>query len=468
MKNPAIGAPTLDSLPKAANRRRRCGPPMTEFRVAVETVTPILGGSAMTRQFDETEIIRPSTIRGHLRFWWRVLNAHRFDESKQMCERESEIWGSVAFGSRNDQNRSSVEIRVSVEKASEVDYSAIDLNNTFGAYALWPAREEKRSRIPTAPRRKEGTSFNLIVSTPTAFENEIIETIKAWISFGGYGSRVRRGLGSFTVKASESSTWLSGGATRNDLTVLFGRDVFDLVRRVNTDTPVFAGAALQVLNPPSFDATTTWTTALNWLRDFRQGTKGSPGNRARESGPQLFRPSVSNWPEPDKIRHLTGKTTVHVPRYSNTPAWPRAGFGLPINVHFQDQSRQPRLGWTRNSGLPRNLRWNEINLGTEPRDVQLVWQSPGGLPCDRLASPLIVKALPLADRRFVACALWLDRSYPDGDVVLKGIPHSGAPFDQLVAEGDASLFSPIKSGISLRTAFLDWLDRTQNTTVVAP
>ena len=38
---------------------------------------------------------------------------------------------------------------------------------------------------------------------------------------------------------------------------------------------------------------------------------------------------------------------------------------------------------------------------------------------DRFASPLIVKALPLADNRFVPCALWLNRAYPVGAVSLR-------------------------------------------------
>ena len=96
---------------------------------------------------------------------------------------------------------------------------------------------------------------------------------------------------------------------------------------------------------------------------------------------------------------------------------------------------------------------------------------------DRLASPLIVKALPLADGRFAPCALWLHRGYPDGKVGLKKDDprhdRSRADFDVLVAPGDKARFAPLASGndapqgTRLRTAFFDWLKRIPNLVVVA-
>ena len=178
---------------------------------------------------------------------------------------------------------------------------------------------------------------------------------------------------------------------------------------------------------------------------------GPPGGRAREPGagkPQPQQPSISNWPEADKIRHIVRKTRGHAPRHNPNPAWPRAGFGLPIIGQFQKNAR--------NGG-----RYDE------PDGFELRWRS-GNTEHDRLASPLIVKALPLADGTFVPCALWLNRAYPAGEVILRGVDNSQAPFDRLVAPGDTPRFSALANKQSLRQAFLDWLHDNYQTTVVAP
>jgi CRISPR-associated protein Cmr1 len=188
------------------------------------------------------------------------------------------------------------------------------------------------------------------------------------------------------------------------------------------------------------------------------------------------RPSISNWPEGDKVRRLSspkkGLQWAHRPRHNGTPAWPRAGFGLPIIGQFQQQSREARPGWKRGDKKPKNIHWDELppshpNHGTEPAGFEILWRS-GNTENDRLASPLIVKALPLADGSFVPCALWLNRAHPTGEVILRGVSNSQAPFDRLVASGDTPRFSALANKQTLRQAFLDWLQAKHQTTVVAP
>jgi CRISPR-associated protein Cmr1 len=139
---------------------------------------------------------------------------------------------------------------------------------------------------------------------------------------------------------------------------------------------------------------------------------------------------------------------VHAPRpeYTREPAWPRAGFGLPIVVHFQPKDRE-----------------GNFYDPAEPEKVQLQWEDDKHEVKDRLASPLIVKALPLANGRFEPIALWLERRYPEkGGVVLmqRGKPLSGtrADFDRLHARGDRPLFWPLQREWGLREAFFEWLE----------
>lgn len=476
--HPLPAAPRYHDLPKARNRPARGAPELTKIQVNLEVVTPILGGSCQTRTIDDVDVIRVPSVRGHLRFWWRALYACRYASSEDLYRRESELRGRAAA---NDGGRSAVEVRIRVMCAGSPDSSEIRLypsqgqKATPGAYALWPARGDRKD-TPPAPRRHPGTQFvlTLQVAGTESDVTEVKNALRAWILFGGYGSRTRRGLGSLTV-IGDGSGWLPAAATREAFTQLFGHDIFAYIPNPLGDVPnlgdvpKLCGAGFHI-GQEEPGAEIVWETALDWLKEFRQGTQGPPGDRAREPGAgkaQPNRPSISNWPEADKIRHIKGKTSAHRPRHNATPAWPRAGFGLPIIGQFQTQDRTGQRFDPRN---PRKGGYDELG------PFELRWRA-GTKEHDRLASPLIVKALPLADGSFVPCALWLNRGYPkDAQVGLvrerKGQkeidPSSVAPFDRLVATGDTPCFSALAGKTSLRQAFFNWLRTQYQTTVVAP
>ncbi|MGQ0536801.1 MAG: type III-B CRISPR module RAMP protein Cmr1, partial [Methanobacteriota archaeon] len=283
MSNPdadSFVAPTYDHLPTPRRTSHRGGPSLSEVSVQVEVVTPILGGGSQTRSIDDVDVIRPATVRGHLRFWWRALHGHQFHRPADLYAAESALWGRAAT---DEGGRSAVEIRIDVNQAGGIDDSDIHLQQTPGAYALWPARAETRqiTKRP-APRRKPGTSFTLTLAAPEDSEAAVRNAVRAWLLFGGYGSRTRRGLGGFTV-LEDMGSWLPASATRDALTTLFGRDVLASPGRVAVDVPWLAGASLQVGGAET-NAIGAWTIALDWLKDFRQGTSGQPGARAREPG----------------------------------------------------------------------------------------------------------------------------------------------------------------------------------------
>lgn len=460
------------SAPDYATLAKLKRQPDAEIVLRVKVVTPILGGSPQTRTVDTVDIIRAATIRGHLRFWWRALYAHQYGTPMELYAKESERWGRAAD---EHGGRSAVELCVHVEQAGDVDDANIQLHNskeakaTVGAYALWPAREDKKKGQATAPRRQPGTRFRLTLRVPARYEAEVRATLRAWLLFGGYGSRTRRGLGSLKlIEAADNDKWLpkmpdkeedQGKGLREAFTRLFGRDIFAAPGKSPTDVPWLAGATLHIGKAVP-EAEKAWTTALDWLRRFRQGTDGPPGQRAREPGTgktQPNRPSISNWPEADKVRHLTGKTQSHPPRHNQIPVWPRAGFGLPIIGQFQKDGRS---GGSYDEPDGFELRWRRQQGDNQQQDETEEY--------DRLASPLIVKALPLANGRFVPCALWLNRAYPPGEVFLRSVANSAAPFDQIVAPGDTPMFSALAGKQSLREAFFDWLRAKHQTTVVAP
>jgi CRISPR-associated protein Cmr1 len=315
------------------------------------------------------------------------------------------------------------------------------------SYALWPARGDKTG-APPARRRQPGAQFEVTLVMAKRREREVLDAARAWILFGGYGGRARRGLG--TLRLRNGALVIPKHASKDEVERAFGHDVFALGTPFFNDTPCLAGARLLV-GAEVQDAAKAWETALKWLSDFRQGSSGKKGDRAREPGTdknQPSRPSISNWPEPDKIRHLTGKIGSHKPRHNAIPTWPRAGFGLPILGRFQSKDRDG--GYFANEPRQFDLRWEEDGIGVH----------------DRLASPLIVKPLALSGGGFVPCALWLNRANPPGQVVcaekvtggkLVAKANSAAPFDRLVSEGDVPRFSALADKASLRDAFCDWL-----------
>ena len=425
------------------------------------------------------EIIRVPTIRGHLRFWWRALYGQNYDSPRALYAAEKRLWGGTTDGDDESGGRSLVEVTVSVDKqrAAAVDESQIQAYGTDatpGAYALWPARGAD-GQTP-APRRTPGQRFELKVCVPAVadddgavvIESQVRAAVHAWILFGGYGGRTRRGLGSLRVTSAEAAKWLPqpGEDLRAELARLFGRDVFTLPSPApaRTDLPQLIGAELLVAADP-VDNHAAWICALGWLREFRQGD-GTTAYDAREPDTGIGdpRPHVSRWPEADKLRHLAGmeRTSAHKPAHNAAPVWPRAGFGLPIIGQWQTTDRFRRK-----------------RAYTEPQPYALKWQTAGRDPqmMDRLASPLIVKALPLANGQALPCALWLYRAYPNGTVRPEmggmGSASPNAPFDQLVAAGDTARFAPLArrgtpTGHNLRDAFRDWLTTKRKAIVAIP
>lgn len=152
-------------LPLPRSRAGRGWPEWREIRVPLEVVTPILGGSYKTREVDEVEIIRPASVRGHLRFWWRALYGAHYGSSESLYVREGELWGRA--GTRNDGGRSKVDVRVRVVgRPGHIDKNDITDMQDISAYAMWPARAERKQgmlvKLPASRRVPHTLSHPLI------------------------------------------------------------------------------------------------------------------------------------------------------------------------------------------------------------------------------------------------------------------------------------------------------------------
>lgn len=458
--------PLPDVPARRPRRLRRHGDPRT-VTLHLASVTPIYGGGAVAREVDRDTPIRVPGVRGQLRFFWRAL----FPPGKrdELAGRERALFGGV-FG--EEVMRSRVDVWVTdVEPREEPARDNVGYR-TPGAYALWPARGTNDGVEP-AERWSPGVRFCLHVRAPgEVLDTEIVPALRAWLWFGGVGARTRRGCGSLTV-IEDAAQWLPGKLAWGELDRLLGaRGALDPGSGgALCDMPSLHGAALHHGAPASGKgepAMTAWLQALDWLRDFRQGARKSEAEPEQDFARRKIqkeprdRPGESNWPEADKVRRLCeqlgrGRRWTHPPVHDGDPAWPRAGFGLPIVGQFQGKG-------------PNGERY------TEPPSFELRWVDKDGNQRERLASPVIVKALAMADGRFAPVALWLHRAHPTGGQVVlcmerpgpgarkEPIRESLAPFDKRVGEGESPRYTALQGKDSLRQAFCDWLVERRNLT----
>jgi CRISPR-associated protein Cmr1 len=367
-----------------------------ELRLA----TPMFGGGIIAGQIDRRLPIRGSTIRGHLRWWWRLLNKDRpeFRRATGECDiskmrtREFEIWGSAESPSPvqvivKRQPTGPVEVcghwcqEITADKKSiEFVWSELFQRRGLNArekslpplpYALfpfsgvapaWNQRLREYENFNTSHCsvsrncRKHGSEFipneskfAFEINFPKTFPHaeSVLTTIVSWIRYGGIGARTRRGCGALrctSVKLEELSP-------PPGCQLYLGKEV-----GISSDSAIVA-----------------WVSAIELLQNFRQTDYRNPGKGVR--------PGRSWWPEADSIRHLTERRLKrHLTPNSSVGncepgTFPKAVLGLPIIYHFQ----------------------RERDVSDEENDPEDVTICPSGVGREtgdaRMASPLILRPL---------------------------------------------------------------------------
>ncbi|EFC90531.1 CRISPR-associated RAMP protein, Cmr1 family [Dethiosulfovibrio peptidovorans DSM 11002] len=321
------------------------------YRISV--VTPMFGGGVKAGEVDGKHPVRGTAIRGHLRFWWRATCGRKFSSSQELYHRESQIWGDTEKASP---------VRISVSKHTSIETKAVDRFKNFGPeqYALFSAKQNGQE-VAT-----EGLSFDLNVSAPdyidgyqdikkttpikVSVRDEVLCALRAWLSFGGIGSRTRRGL----------------GALHNDGTDL-GEDYLSNC----LSDGVFASV---LISNPKGGAMAAWRDSVEVYRSFRQGFRGAIHEKVLNNGKVLHVPGRTFWPEADAIRDITGCSTPKhsepiVPNVARR-SFPRAHLGLPIIFQFVDGDK---------------------NRARSDRDPSPTTIKPSG--AERMSSPIITRPI---------------------------------------------------------------------------
>lgn len=177
---------------------------MTRQTYHLEMITPCFCAGADPAIAE----IRAPSIRGQLRWWFRVLGGTSADEAA--------VFGSVAG---NDGTASSVRIAISDYKSGPVWVPPAVDQNTPQSYTWHFARESGKSpnsgRTASGPRwQAKGavppfTCFTLIVTQMRQLSparRKLFDfSLSAFLCFGTIGLRATRGLGAFTCK--EAKPW---------------------------------------------------------------------------------------------------------------------------------------------------------------------------------------------------------------------------------------------------------------------
>jgi CRISPR-associated protein Cmr1 len=343
-------------------------------------ITPLFGGGVRPRENDTSKLIRETSVRGQLRFWWRAMRGT--GSIAEMKKREDAIFGSG--GENAQQSKVLVVVNVNNRGASEKIFDTGGKNPkpldkwkqvAYAAFALQPTNED--------PQQKEirvGVEFTLEISFPQNLKDDIEAALWAWETFGGIGGRTRRGFGALELlEATENGKSID---IRKYNTATVEQQIKDDLQKhlspnKNADTNQFPrlSATVSFKTKAAANATEAWKYAIEKLKNFRQ---------VRDIDPQTKRPHRNKWSEPDELRriflkHKRGARLKHEP-IRNINKFPRAEFGLPIVFHFQ-----------RDEGIEKDF----------------TLQGAKSEKIERLASPLILRPLK-CDDRVVSLALILN------------------------------------------------------------
>lgn len=312
---------------------------------AIEVITPLFGGGVETRAADPVTVVRGMSVRGQLRFWWRATRGRQYETSRELWEKESEIWGNTVKASA---------VRVEVEITNEGRKLERETSQC-PAYALFPFKGPERREA------RAGVQFKLHVSYPEGLAEEMAVAVRAWTNFGGIGSRTRRGCGALYCKetaptnaAAVEEWWAAMEAVSGPC------------NKRPRPWPVYRQVQLSS-SQGGADAGTmaAWNLCLSTLQEFRQGEDFARNRgrtrrmRGKDGWITAYVPGRSRWPEADSLRAKTRRgESSHmgsnsIPTPGEEPAFPRAALGLPIVFQFQSseaEANQPEADDRINEG----------------------------------------------------------------------------------------------------------------------
>ncbi len=179
---------------------------MKEIKFALETITPMFLGGADGKSAE----LRPPSIKGLMRFWWRVVNAEH--NIAELQKKENRIFG----GGGEQASKSSFSIKIIYDNIKpsnqkfpnhpiQVSGKKFSINILeYLAYGTYDYRKGQgnvfnRDYLPS------DTKFDIFIYVRKEdFIKDILISFYFLSAFGGLGSRTRNGFGGFNVLNREA------------------------------------------------------------------------------------------------------------------------------------------------------------------------------------------------------------------------------------------------------------------------
>jgi CRISPR type III-B/RAMP module RAMP protein Cmr1 len=160
-----------------------------------EVLTPAIAGGARSKRQAE---IRPASIRGQLRWWFRVLGGFQ-SQTGSVRSREAEVFGSI---SGDTLHSSLLMVRVAQAPVCTPPKTMEGLGAaqfSEKGYLLWPLRRDEDARATIAA----GSTFELQVlwKGEIAFWPDVLALVSIFANLGSLGFRGRRAMGALTAKS---------------------------------------------------------------------------------------------------------------------------------------------------------------------------------------------------------------------------------------------------------------------------
>jgi CRISPR-associated protein Cmr1 len=352
-------------------------PGFISLRYQVSLITPMAGGGSDSWVPDIYQPVRSQSVKGQLRFWWRSMQPRTTPH--ELFEAERALWGGSGIQNGDEETASTVRIHVNHVSGDRRPLRYQDLENELPDYVLFPMA----MLSPEQQKLWTDLSFELALQVPENHREEVEDTVRLWILFGGLGARTSRGCGSLFCKE------VMDGFQQVDDIVAFWRGFQNREQSPFGDAgyPSIINSRLGVSLPANqTEPRVVWNNLLFSFKTFRQG----PGT-ARNRG-QGNRPGRTFWPEADAIRRITGKHAQnHEPEHVAGNWFPRGAYGLPIQTEFK-------------------------NADGDPRDKFFL--QPTGK--ERWPSPVILKAVQLPNQACIKTCLMLNHAVPEDIELLQG------------------------------------------------
>lgn len=363
-------------------------------------ITPLYGGGVEPAHADPLTTVRATSVRGHLRFWWRACRAARYRTADEMKAAEDALWGSTEAPSAvnvalipDAQAKPRGEVAFWMERRPRQP-DRFDVKNSeevhpYAAFPLLPDKDERKKSEWKSEEVMLGVRFTLEVSHPRAMpvagrhvaldvSAEVAAALWAWETFGGLGARTRRGFGALRLlrRDGEEVRPPSHDGLQGDIEKKLAAHVVEGTG--SAGVPRLSRQASFRLTAPTQDPVDVWKRLISKLKEFRQ---------YRKKNGRLDPKGASQWPEPHAIRSMARGEVAEVNKF------PRGDFGLPIIFELP----QARLNAT---------------LKGLSADEKVI---------ERLASPLILRPVACAEGAAGLALILEAPRMPPGGLVLTGL-----------------------------------------------